>query len=125
MKKICLLLLIGFQSLSAIAQDFLPSYYQVLKHFFIKYKTEENNEDYTSFAKKKNGWYVQQTNKIKKDEFINEKLFWSLSEGKYINVSEKYEIVSDTLDLENKIKPYLNLDWYKYDRIRYFGYNGW
>ena len=125
MKKICLLLLISFQSLSATAQDFLPSYYEVLKHFFTKYNTEEKNEDYTSFAKKKNGWYVQQINKIKKDEFINEKLFWSLSEGKYVDVSGKYKIVSDTIDFENKIKPYLNLDWYKYDRIRYFGYNGW
>lgn len=125
MKRNCLILMIGLQSLSATAQNFLPPYYEVLKHFFTKYNTEENNEDYTSFAKKKDGWYVQQINKIKKDEFISEKLFWSRCEGRYIDVSGKYKIVRDTLDLGNKIKPYLNLDWYKYDRIRYFGYNGW
>ncbi len=125
MKKICLLLLICLQSLYATAQDSLPPYYAVLKHFFTKYNAEENNENYPSFAKKKDGWYVQQINRIKKDEFISEKLFWSLHEGRYFDLSEKYNIASDTLGFENKIISYLNLDWYKYDRIRYFGYNGW
>jgi len=125
MKKTILLLALSLISLNIIAQQNVPAYYDVLKTFFTKYNGGSENDSYTSFAKKKDGWYVQQINRLKKDELISEKIFWNIDDGKYRDLSAIYTTTNDSLDFETKIEPYLNYDWYNYDHIRYFGYQDW
>ena len=125
MKKYCLIIFISLQPFYTFAQHGFPPYYEILKTFFLNYVAEEGYENYTKFAKKKNGWFVQQVNRINQDEFISEKLFWNTAEGKYMDLSDNYDSTKESLNFESKIQSYLNEDWYNYDRINYYGYNGW
>ena len=125
MKKIGIIVLLNLLGHFAVAQHHVPSYYHVLKTFFSKYNGEMENDNYTNFAKKRDGWYVQQIDRLKKDELISEHLFWDAATGKYRNLLSTYSVTSDTLDFETKMEPYLNYDWYNYDHIRYFGYENW
>ena len=125
MKKIGIIVLLNLLGHFAVAQHQVPSYYEVLKTFFSKYNGETENDNYTNFAKKRDGWYVQQIDRLKKDELISEHLFWDATTGKYRNLLSTYSVTSDTLDFETKMEPYLNYDWYNYDHIRYFGYENW
>lgn len=108
----------------SFAQPQMPSYYEVLKKFCSAYNTGEDYNNYTNFAKKKNGWYVQQINRLNKDELLYESLFWSTDDGKYRDLSIIYTDAGED-EYEKKMAPYLEYSWYSYDRIRYFGYNGW
>jgi len=125
MKKYVLVVLLSLPSFFVAAEHAVPSYFEVLKTFFSKYTASIDNENYTNFAKKKEGWYVQQINRIQKDALLSEKIFWSIDDGTYKNLSDTYTATSDSLDFETKIQPYLQEDWYNYDHIRYFGYPGW
>jgi hypothetical protein len=125
MKKFVLLIFVNLFSVYAIAQQHIPTYYEMLKNFFTKYNAEAENDNYTTFAKKKDGWYVQQINRLKKDELISEKIFWNIEDGKYRDLSTTYTTTSDSLDFETKLEPYLNYEWYGYDHVAYYGYKGW
>ncbi len=111
---------------SGISQDRLPSYPQILNHFFSKYKGSQINENYTSFAKKKDGWYVQQVNRYSGDSLLNETLFWSLSKNAFISLPS-YSETDTSQDIENAVQPYLSDAslLYGFERCSYFGYNGW
>ncbi|GAB2836225.1 hypothetical protein [Ferruginibacter profundus] len=125
MKKIILSIALSFVSIFAFAQHTIPTYYEVLKTFFTKYTTEEANDNFTNFAKKKDGWYVQQIDRIKKDALLSEKIFWSITDGMYHDLANTYSTASDSLDFETKLEPYLQDGWYNYDHIRYYGYKSW
>ena len=125
MKKYCLIIFIILQSFYTFGQRGFPSYYEILKTFFTNYNATEDYNDYTKFAKKKNGWCVQQVNRMKQDEFISENLFWNTAEGKYMDLSDIYDSTKESSNFESKVQSYLNEDWYNYDRINYYGYNGW
>jgi len=127
MKRSFLAALVSMVSLCSFAQQPFPSYPEVLKKFFMKYSGSEDYDNYSNFAKKKTGWYVQQVNRIKNDSLISETLFWSSTDGKYRDVSAIYgpSTSTESDDLDNKIMSYLNFDWYSYEHIRYYGYKGW
>lgn len=118
-----------FITLFVAAQQPKPGYIDVIKLFCSNYQTSEDYEDYTAFAKKKNGWYVIQVNKIKSDSILDEKLFFSFVENKYYDLSAYYSKPSEP-DIEKQLEKYLNYggsttDWYGFERISYYGYNGW
>jgi hypothetical protein len=123
MKKILLSFCITFISIVSFAQHQMPSYYEVVKKFFSLYHTDEKYEDHTNFAKKKDGWYVQQVNQLKKDELQYESLFWSVADGEYKYLTTYTD--AEEGEAEKNMAPYLEYDWYSYDRIPYFGYDGW
>ncbi|MGG9961633.1 hypothetical protein [Ferruginibacter sp. SUN106] len=125
MKKIVLSIVVSLLSIVVVAQHKIPTYYDVLKTFFTKYTTEESYDNFTSFAKKKDGWYVQQINRIKKEALLSEKIFWSLADGMYRDLTNTYSTTSDSLEFETKLEPYLQDGWYNYDHIRYYGYKNW
>jgi hypothetical protein len=125
MKKFVLLISLSFFFICVNAQQHLPSYYEVLKNFFTKYKGETGDDNYTNFAKKKDGWYVQQIDRYKKDALLSEKMFWNIDDGKFLDLSAVYSTTNDSLGFETKIEPYLGYDWYGYDYILYYGYIGW
>ncbi|MGG9971204.1 hypothetical protein ACQ33O_05350 [Ferruginibacter sp. SUN002] len=123
MKKILLFIFILIHSSYAFSQDHMPTYYEVLKKFFTSYITSEDYENYTNFAKKKNGWYVQQIDRTNNDSLISEKLFWK--NNKYIDLYGSYDERVMDENFEERIEPYLQYDWYNYDHIRYYGYANW
>lgn len=125
MKKIGITFILSSFCLCVFSQQNLPAYYQVLKTFFVKYTGSSENENYTNFAKKKDGWYIQQVNRLKKDEILSEKIFWSLADGNYRDLTDTYSETTDSLEFETKIEPYLQDGWYYYDHIRYYGYKNW
>lgn len=129
MNKIISLVLILFLQFHAIGQDNLPSYPVVLKNFFSHYRVENNYDNFTSFAKKKRGWFVQQVNREKKDSVLSEKLYWGVASKSYTDLSSQYSKQYDNSDTDEKIATYLNnqalYNWNDYERCRYHGYDGW
>jgi hypothetical protein len=125
MKKLMLLLVLSCVSFYIIAQQNIPAYYPVLKTFFTKYIGTTEIQNYTFFAKKREGWFVQQIDRTKNDSIISEKLFWSIKDGKYLSLLDTYTLTAYGRDFETELKTYLTDDWYNYDHIRYYGYPGW
>jgi hypothetical protein len=116
-------------SLFVRAQQFNPSYIEIIKSFCSQYEPSEEYENYTTFSKKREGWYVLQVNKIKSDSILNETLFYSFSEKKFYDLSTYYN-KAESPDVEKLLGRYLNyggsiFDWYAFERIPYYGYNGW
>jgi hypothetical protein len=125
MRKILTLLFCICLGYFANAQKGLPTYPQVLNAFFSKYAGSDNGEDELNFAKKKDGWYVQQVNRINNDQLLSEHLFWSLQQHGYQDLTPAYA-AADTDNPAEKVIVYLNKgSWYDYERCCYYGYNGW
>lgn len=125
MKKILLLFFCISMLCSANAQDGMPKYYDVLKKYFTTYDDIEDYKNYTSFAKKKDGWYVQKINRIEKDKLLEENLFWDLISKKYQIIPEYGRFEEENKDWEKRVEHYLQNAWYNYERIKYFGYSTW
>ncbi len=109
------------------SQQSLPSYPAVVKTFFQQYNTNPDYENWIVFAKKKDGWYTQHVNRMKNDKTIDEQLFWSLSDGRYLQLTPPFDKTEDERS-DEKMESYLtdaSFRWYDYERCRYFGYNGW
>ncbi|MEP7255277.1 MAG: hypothetical protein ABI666_05845 [Ferruginibacter sp.] len=129
MKKIILLLAMMIFTLSLSAQKNLPSYIDVIKNFCTNYIPSEDYENYTVFAKKKDGWYILQVNKLQADNTLREVLYYSYKEAKYHDLGSYYDKAVD-VDMTSLLKRYLLQnggisDWYKFERVPYYGYNGW
>jgi hypothetical protein len=126
LKQFLCICLLAF-SLCGFSQQSLPSYPEVVKTFFTQYNTSPDYENWIVFAKKKDGWYVQHVNRLKNDKTIDEQLFWSLSEGRYLQLTSPFDKTEDERS-DEKMGSYLtdaSFRWYDYERCRYFGYNGW
>ncbi len=129
MNKLALTVTLLFFHLIAASQKPAPSYVEIIKTFCTNYETSEDNYDYTSFAKKKDGWYVLQSNKMESDKILEEKLFYSYQENEYRDLSDFYSKANEP-DIDQQLEKYLNhggstADWYGFERIAYYGYNGW
>jgi hypothetical protein len=129
MKKKSLIAIFVLYSFIGFSQNTVPSYIDIIKAFCTNYEVTEDYENYTSFAKKKDGWYVFQVNKIQSDKLLNEKLFYSYSENRYLALSDYYAKAKD-INIEKQVGRYVNngggtSDWYGFERIAYYGYNGW
>ena len=129
MKKYILPLLLIFFVFAGLAQNARPTYIDIIKTFSTTYQTLEDYDNYTKFAKKKDGWYVIQVNQIQSDKLLSEKLFYSFSENKYFDLSADYS-TSKEENVDKQLEKYLNFggstsDWYAFEHIAYYGYNGW
>lgn len=94
----------------SIAQNKMPNYYQVLKEFFTTYNIEDEYTNHPNFAKKKDGWYIQQIDRSNNDKLLSEELFWSLNTGKYLNLSNNYQIFENDKSFRMKIEMSINLE---------------
>ncbi|HMI79828.1 MAG TPA: hypothetical protein VK484_13610 [Ferruginibacter sp.] len=129
MKRKALLIILMLYSFISFSQKSTPTYIDIIKNFCSNYEPSEDYYDYTCFAKKKDGWYVMQVNKVKSDEVLKERLFFSYKENKYFELDEYYT-KAEKPELEKQFGKYLNYggstsDWYGFERIAYYGYNGW
>lgn len=130
-KRTILLLFSIFLFAAADAQKAAPSYIDVIKKFCSAYEAREDYDNYTVFAKKKKGWYVLQVNKFQSDRTLEERLFYSFAENKYQDLGKYYTKTGDAgIDMEKQLERFLNYggntsDWYGFERIAYYGYNGW
>jgi hypothetical protein len=121
----CIVLLMF--TLCGFSQQSLPSYPEVVKTFFTQYNTSTDYESWIVFAKKKEGWYAQHVNRAKNDKTLDGQLFWSASEGQYLQLVPPFDKTEDERS-DEKMSGYLtdaSFRWYDYERCRYFGYNGW
>ncbi len=128
-KRILLLFFIISFSLALHAQHPTPSYIEIIKKFCTNYEPSEENENYTAFAKKKKGWYVLQVNRLQSDRVLEERLFYSFAEKTYLNLSKHYT-TPDEVEMDKHLERYLTSgggtgDWYGFERVPYYGYNGW
>ncbi len=114
-------------TLNCFSQQNLPAYPDVVKEFFKQYNTSPDYANWIVFAKKKDGWYAQHVNRTQNDKTIDGQLFWSLSEGRYLQLVSPFDKTEDERS-DEKLGSYLSdgsFRWYDYERCRYFGYNGW
>ncbi|MEO6253527.1 MAG: hypothetical protein ABIO79_09490 [Ferruginibacter sp.] len=129
MKQLLFLFFGVFLSAALFSQQATPSYIDVIKKFCSNYEASEDYKDYTTFAKKKEGWYVLQVNRLQSDSTLEERLFYSFAENKYLNLGKFYTIPGD-VDMAKQLERFLNkdgstFDWHGFERIPYYGYNGW
>jgi hypothetical protein len=125
MKKYFLVYTLSFLCCYSFAQSPLPTYPEVLRQFFTHYTGTEEYDDYTSFSKKKEGWYVQQVHRLKSDSLLKEYLFWPIASKTYTDLSDNYG-TQPSEDPEKKVAEFLNdISFYSFERCRYYGYNGW
>ncbi len=126
MKKKALAILFVILSFNSFSQDILPTYPQVLRHFFSNYVGLQENENFTSFAKKIDGWYVQQVDRYHSDSLLDATLIWSLQENRYLDISLKYQ-KNPLQNSDSLTQSYLTDIFlvYGFERCIYFGYNGW
>lgn len=129
MKKSTILFFL-FLSCMAYSQPQMPTYRQVMTEFFSTYEYERDYEKDIQFAKKKDGWYIQLINRYKEDEIIQNVLFWSNKEGKFIPQDEIYEKKSSGESTDDAIYRYTSatngdFESYNYQRCVYYGYEGW
>ena len=117
--------ILAITGLCCEAQGSMPSYPDVIRKFASRYNVSEDYNNYTNFAKKKEGWYVQQLNRELGDKMISEHLYYSLERNKYLNLKAYYD-TTYTDSPNTVLARLLNAgDWYSYERVRYYGYNGW
>jgi hypothetical protein len=104
----------------------MPLYIDVITKFCNSYRPLEDAENYTCFAKKKKGWYVMQVNQLQSNRTLEEKLFYSSLENKYLNLG-KYYTTPEDVDIDTQLARFLSngSDWYNFERSPYYGYNGW
>jgi hypothetical protein len=126
MKKIFFTLFCSIFSFYSFSQEKTPTYPTVLRTFFNKYIAIEEYENYTSFAKKKDGWYVQQVDRYHSDSLLREILFWSLQKNEFLDISLKYQRDSKQ-NIDSLTQLYLTdvSSVYGFERCIYYGYNSW
>ena len=128
MKKLNLLALCIFFTLTSYGQFNMPSFNEVVKEFFSKYSFE-SNESYLKFYRKNDGWYISKDNYNDPGHYFDKNLFWSKANKSYVNLN--YEASNeDTALISENIKNYLRIiDWpweeYEFNRNKYYGYPGW
>ena len=129
MKRVLLTITIFLCVVNCFSQEIIPSYPEVLRCFFSRYSGNTDSENFLNFAKKKDGWFVQNINRVKKDTILDEKLFWSLKEKRYLDIGAESTSTENEEETEKNIKYYLEGNgayfWNDYERCRYHGYNGW
>ncbi|MEO6670354.1 MAG: hypothetical protein ABIN36_12810 [Ferruginibacter sp.] len=130
MKKNILTIIILFNTVNIFAQEYTPSYPQVLRQFFYTYSADENPIDsYLNFAKRKDGWYVQKIDQLNKNAVLSEAPFWTLKDKVFENLDTMFEVGYYEKTAEENISLYLSgnviYQWKEYERCRYAGYIGW
>jgi hypothetical protein len=128
MKKGFIALILLQICITAFSQQSLPGYGTVMKAFFSRYSYENDFQKQISFAKKKDGWHVLQTNWYDSERVINDAIFWDLEKKAFTSLDFVKKSSSDNVDVI--IDNYLSAingyyDLYNYERIRYYGYNTW
>ncbi|MBL0333962.1 MAG: hypothetical protein IPP73_01110 [Chitinophagaceae bacterium] len=127
---VSLILLFSLLTQSAKAQDKLPPYPDVIRHFFSHYSYEPAEfTDALLMAKKKEGWYVTIVNQTENDRIKKQQLFWDLKTGQYLPLEGFNDRLSDE-EAQTKIYDYLSgtssvFNFYGYERCRYYGFTGW
>jgi hypothetical protein len=129
MMKVPLIFVLIMYSFHGFSQKTVPSYIDVIKAFCANYEVTEDYENFTSFAKKRDGWYVIQIDKMQSDKLLKEHLFFSYNENKYLDISDYY-VKPKEPDIDKQVRKYAKngggtSDWYNFERIAYYGYNGW
>ena len=126
MKRLIILLMIWAPALS-FSQTGLPDYWTVVNKFFSLYHHENSIQENLDFAKKKDGWHVQLTNRLLGDSVISDQVFWSKQKGRY-QVLERY-VGADRESAEKKALAFIfqsnNFSFDGYKRFVYFGYPAW
>src|SRR5437868_3857799 len=119
MKKLSLL--ISMLALTGIvyAQIGTPSYLDVVRKYCTFYEPEESADNQTVFARKKDGWYVMQVNRINHEELLSEKLFYSFTDSQFHKLDAVKDHVFDT-EIEKHVRHFLYVgggtgDWYNFD----------
>lgn len=128
MKKVLIALIFLQSCTAAFTQQSLPGYSTVMQAFFSRYSYENDFEKQISFAKKKDGWHVLQTNWYDSERVVNDVLFWDLEKKDFTSIDfikktspEHVEVIID--NYLSGINGYYDL--YNFERLRYYGYNGW
>ena len=114
---------------SLFSQANMPSYLNVVRHFFSNYSHErEDPYDRVYFAKKKDGWYINIVDISKEEKVKNSQLFWELNKKQYKPLKGFEEGLLQE-EIESRIETFLQESdptfLYNFERCRYFGYNEW
>src|ERR1051325_227016 len=118
------LLLFSLQALSQSSKENelkqLPRYNVIVDSFFNSNRYENTDEKKLTFARKPDGWYVQEVAPAHNDSLLKEQLYWSLAQKKFRPVKYMDNIA------QNNIKEYRTfMNDYYFARVPYYGYTGW
>ena len=128
MKILVLFFCFSILAAPTFSQDLMPKYHEVVSKFYNTYSASEDNENYTSFAKKKEGWYVTQINRLKSDVILEEYLFWSNKLNSFQDIRKHYNKATDSNEQINEKMDKLfsdNFSLYNFNVNIYYGYNNW
>jgi hypothetical protein len=111
-------------SCSQVEMPAYPKYQDVVKQFFTRYTTKNNQEElHCVFAKKPDGWHAMmieyESNKVVKDQ-----LFWSRKTKEYKEIDFPYYVQAE---VDRNQEVLLNNSWAitSTELVPYWGYNGW
>ncbi len=123
MTKSMLVLIFVFATQMIVAQQKMPAYAEVVAQFLKKYERSDDFNDYTTFHKKKDGWYVAQIDRFNSDQVLSTQLFWDRSAETYMQLRDDVT-TDDEATIDENIGAMLADNWYNYDHHAYYGYNG-
>jgi hypothetical protein len=122
MTKSMLLLIFVFATQMIVAQQKMPAYAEVVAQFLKKYERSDDFNDYTTFQKKKDGWYVAQIDRSNRDYILSAQLFWDNSTEAYLQLNYNASN-DDKATIDEAVANSLTDNWYNYDHHVYYGYN--
>lgn len=117
-----------FSAVIAKGQIYFPSYPEIVRAFFLQYNSSNEAEKWITFAKKKEGWFIQKINQLESDLLLSEERFWTPASGYSHELKNFTKRETNPDEIEDDIAQYLQqgaYTWYGYERCRYFGYTGW
>ena len=111
-------------NLSASCQTYFPGYKRILEEFYFTYIQELKDFQTISFAKKKEGWYVEITDQAN-NKITSSDLIWSAKENKFTELPDfrKHNYKRPFISIVTQ--KMLEYDAYCYERCMYYGYNNW
>ena len=97
-----------------------PRYSVVVDSFFSGYGFTNTDEKRLTFARMPDGWYVLEVAPMQNDSVLKKQLFWSLAKKEFVTLTyAQHSLYPDKKEYHTFL-----LDYY-FDRIPYYGYNGW
>ncbi len=124
------IILVLFSRLSVHAQDGLPSYYTTVSNFCRLYALPPDGAaSNTHFVKRQQGWFIQQVQPYP-EKILQEHLWYNASAGRFTDLSAWYQPADGLENADAAIAKLLqpdgsSINWYVYDRARYYGYDDW
>lgn len=105
-----------------------PEIDQVIEHFYRNYQGNQPDNQVITFARKADGWYIQQQPYGESDQVIDSEILWSIQTQSYLPLRYPKLPVNSSPNIAYHTSRYFNItNWsaYDYQRCLFYGYPRW